>query len=154
MTSDLFRKKDVLAGLLFVGIGALVLFLMRNQPLGDAQRMGPAFFPSMLSGILMVFGLVMIGVAIRDGTEAEDVQPFALRPMVLILGSLVAFALLIEPAGLVVSVAALVGISVVAERTWNFTRMVSIFVALSVISGAIFLYGFNIPHRIWPGGVF
>ena len=44
--------KDFWAGLMFVGAGLSFMLVAQNYPMGSAVRMGPAYFPTMLGGLL------------------------------------------------------------------------------------------------------
>jgi hypothetical protein len=46
-------------GLFFITLGAAALWVSRDYPLGDLNRMGPGYFPRMLS-----LGLICLGVLI------------------------------------------------------------------------------------------
>ena len=46
-------NKDVWAGAMLAGIGAAALLVARDYRFGSALRMGPGFFPTVLSWILM-----------------------------------------------------------------------------------------------------
>jgi len=41
-------RKNVLAGLMFIGVAALALWLSRNYPIGTALRMGTGCVPRLL----------------------------------------------------------------------------------------------------------
>ena len=43
-------------GLFFIALGSAALWLSRDYPFGDLNRMGPGFFPRMLS-----FGMIGLG---------------------------------------------------------------------------------------------
>src|SRR4051794_1510715 len=49
--------KDFWAGLMFVGFGAAFVIIARDYPMGEALRMGPAYFPTMLGGLLVLLGM-------------------------------------------------------------------------------------------------
>ena len=51
------NAKDLFAGGLFLVFGVAFLVLAQNYPLGSARRMGPAYFPVVLSLILIAVGL-------------------------------------------------------------------------------------------------
>ena len=57
MKLALANNKDVWAGLMLIAIGAAAIFVARSYPFGTALRMGPGFFPVVLGGLLIVFGL-------------------------------------------------------------------------------------------------
>jgi hypothetical protein len=51
--------KDFWAGLMFVGAGLSFMLVSLNYPMGSAVRMGPAYFPTMLGGLLAVLGAMV-----------------------------------------------------------------------------------------------
>ncbi len=48
--------KDFWAGLLFIAFGLLSLVVARNYRMGSATSMGPAYFPTVLGGLMVVLG--------------------------------------------------------------------------------------------------
>ena len=57
MKLALSNNKDLWAGLMLIAIGAAAVLVARNYPFGTALRMGPGFFPVILGGLLVLFGL-------------------------------------------------------------------------------------------------
>lgn len=52
--------KDFWAGIMFTGTGIFFMIASRAFPMGTAVRMGPAYFPTVLGGMLVVLGLVIL----------------------------------------------------------------------------------------------
>ncbi len=55
--------KDLWAGIMFTGTGIFFMVASRAFPMGTAVRMGPAYFPTVLGGLLVVLGLVILARA-------------------------------------------------------------------------------------------
>jgi hypothetical protein len=51
--------KDFWAGLMFIGFGLSFMIVANNYAMGSAVRMGPAYFPMVLGGMLAVLGAVI-----------------------------------------------------------------------------------------------
>ncbi len=69
-----FRRQDVLGGLLLVGIGIAGLVFGASLDFGTARRMGPGFFPTILSWLLIGFGgMVAAGGVVRAGAMATGI---------------------------------------------------------------------------------
>ena len=51
--------KDFWAGLMFIGFGLGFMLVALNYPMGSAVRMGPAYFPTVLGGMLAVLGAMV-----------------------------------------------------------------------------------------------
>src|ERR1700758_2119392 len=75
--------KDFWAGLMFLGCGLFFMFwAVAFYQMGTAVRMGPAYFPAVLGGLLAVLGgLVLAGSFTIKG---PPVPQLALRPVILI----------------------------------------------------------------------
>src|SRR5437870_8615442 len=101
----MLARKNVLAGLLFIAVAALGLYLSRHYPIGTALRMGTGYVPRLLCWILLGLGIVVLIQGLR---EAPIEQPQSLgalaawRSVIFVTASLVIFGLTIERLGLVV----------------------------------------------------
>ena len=74
----LFAHKNVLAGLMFMGVAALGLWISRNYPIGTALRMGTGYVPRLLCWILLGLGAVDLPAgAVRGRPRAACASPAA-----------------------------------------------------------------------------
>ena len=103
------NKRDVLAGLMFVGIGLGALAVATGYRMGTPVRMGAGFFPVLLSGLLVFLGVVVAWGGLRSGEAAAP--RLAWRPLLVIAGSVALFAVMLDRAGLVLTTAAIVALS-------------------------------------------
>jgi hypothetical protein len=141
------RSKDFYAGLLFLGFGVLALVVGRHYTMGSAVRMGPGYFPAALGWILSGLG-VLIGV--RGLLAAEDpVAKGALRPF-LVLVAILAFALALNPLGLVASIILLIGISAFAGHEFHWLETIVLTLVLLVLSLIVFVWGLGLQFKVWP----
>jgi hypothetical protein len=152
--------RDFLSGVLFALVGLLALVIASDYPIGTARRMGPGFLPMILAGLLTLLGTA---ITLRSltldrtaeeslGLSVRDLRALAarLRPLVVVLGALVAFALLVPRIGLVPSVIALVLTSTLAEPGFRLRTAVLLSLVLAVIAVAVFVWGIGLPFRLWP----
>ena len=75
--------KDFWAGLMFFGTGLGFVLASQNYPMGSAVRMGPAYFPTMLGGLLAVLGAIIFFRAFFSKIE-NSIKVFPFRLPVLI----------------------------------------------------------------------
>jgi hypothetical protein len=52
--------KDFWAGVMFIAFGLGFMFVAQNYAMGNAVRMGPAYFPTVLGGMLAVLGAAVL----------------------------------------------------------------------------------------------
>ncbi len=62
----ILARKNVLAGLMFIAIAALGLWVSRDYPIGTALRMGTGYVPRLLCWILMGLGAVVLVQGLRE----------------------------------------------------------------------------------------
>jgi hypothetical protein len=75
--------KDFWAGLMFAGFGLAFMLTAFSYRMGSAVRMGPAYFPAVLGGLLALLGAIIL---IRSFVSALE-HPFKVlrfRPLLLI----------------------------------------------------------------------
>jgi hypothetical protein len=80
--------KDFWAGLLFIAFGLGFMIVSRNYPMGTSVRMGPAYFPTMLGGLLAVLGAIILFRAFFS-KDKTSLKVFEFRPWVLVAGIIV-----------------------------------------------------------------
>jgi putative tricarboxylic transport membrane protein len=156
MTPDTLRspfavlvRKDVLAGLMFVGVALLGLFLSRNYPIGTALRMGTGYVPRLLCWILLGLGIAVLVRGLRM-PEAQGAPGLHWRPIVLVPASLLAFALTIQKFGVVVAALLLIGIGSLAGRELRTLEVLIAAIVLVGITLGIFVWGLGLPIPVWP----
>lgn len=72
--------KDFWAGLMYIGFGAAFFLIAQNYNMGTALRMGPAYFPTVLGGMLMVIGLAVLARSFFSKIESSW-RLFEFRPV-------------------------------------------------------------------------
>ncbi len=68
--------KDFWAGIMFTGFGLAFMLVSQNYNMGTAVRMGPAYFPTVLGGMLAVLG----GVILFNGFVSRQIHPWRVFP--------------------------------------------------------------------------
>jgi hypothetical protein len=149
MIRELRNNKDVWAGMMMIGIGAAAIFIARDYRFGSALRMGPGFFPSFLGGILIAFGICIIAVGLRSGEKIQG--SVSLRALVMLPLSLVLFGVLVEHAGFIPAMVALVFVSAASGREFKVIEVLLLTVALTVASVALFIWGLGLPYPLIKG---
>jgi TctA family transporter len=103
------NAQEFWAGLLFLGIGAVMLFGSAKLAQGTAAHMGLGYSPRLLCVLLILAGsgLLLKGVL----TDGASIGGWNIRPMIFVLGSIIAFGLGLQRLGLVITICLAVGIS-------------------------------------------
>jgi len=149
MKIELRKNKDFWAGMMLIGIGAAAMLIAREYRFGSALRMGPGFFPVILGGILIVFGVCIMAVGLKSGERIQ--VRVSLRALVLLPVSLILFGILMELAGFVPALAALVFVAAASGREFKFFEVLSLTVFLTLASTALFIWGLGLPYQLLKG---
>ncbi len=148
--SGVLLRKNVLAGLMFMGVALLGLWLSRNYPVGTALRMGTGYVPRLLCWILLALGagVALQGVFGANDQVSEEGSPW--RSLIFVSLSLIAFALTVERLGLVVASALLIFVGGVASRHLRIVEAAVTALVLVTLCVAIFIWGLALPIDVWP----
>lgn len=153
MTTTIRNVKDFWAGLIYMVVGLAAIFLAWDYGMGTATKMGPAYFPSVLGGMLALIGAASVVRAfIRKG---EPIGTIALKGMLFVCGSTALFAVLLRGAGLVIALIVLVIVSAYGSVKFKLGTSIVLALGLTVACVLVFIKGLGIPLPLfgsWFGG--
>jgi len=143
------NNRDLWAGLLFLGIGAAALLVAREYPAGTVLRMGPGYFPRLLGGLLVLFGLSVMASGLRR--PAPIPGGWSPRALICLPLAMVLFGLLVDRAGFVPAMAALVFVSAAGGREFRLGEVLLLTAALTALSVAVFVWALGLPYPLLKG---
>lgn len=151
MKTPLQQNRDFLAGMLFLLIGGIGFYMALSYPFGTLEKMGPGYFPRVLSAILVIFGLVTLVRGLRSGERVQGTWGWF--PLAMLVASLVAFGFLIEHVGLIPALVAMFFISAYAGKEARFLEVLGLTVVMCIAATAIFIWGLKLPYPLFtfPG---
>ena len=144
------NEKDFWSGVMFIAFGLFFALFAQKYDFGTAQRMGPAYFPTMLGGLLALIGFVVALTGL--GREAPDgkVEKFHFYEIAWVLGAVVVFGLLLRPAGVIVAMFALVVISSYASHEFHWKEAIVLSIVMAAITWVVFIYGLKLTIPVLP----
>ena len=149
MNFDLRHNKDFLAGLLFILIGALAVVIARDYPMGFVERMGPGYFPTVLGGLLFLFGVYVMIRGLFSGVKVQG--GWGWRPLAWIALSIVLFGSLMDRLGMVPALVAMFFAAALASREFRFKEVLVLTVLMSAFAVGVFIYGLKLPYWVFTG---
>lgn len=144
------KQTDFFSGLMFIAVGIGFSVVARGYTMGTAARMGPGYFPFWLGVLLALLGVIVALGALSTKSEADRIARFDFRTVLWVLGSVVLFALVLKPLGMVLSVVVLVLVSSMASHEFTWRGALLNAVVLVVISMGAFVYGIHLQMPVWP----
>lgn len=147
---QLRNKQNFWSGVMFIVIGLAFAWKSTEYSMGTAARMGPGYFPFWLGIIMAAIGAIVLLSSLSKKAEKTEIEKFDYKSVAIITLSVVAFAYLLVPAGLIISMVVLVVISAMAahDRTWKATLANAAF--LTILCYLAFVVGLKLVFPIWP----
>ena len=149
MKFDWRYNRDFFAGLFYIILGGIAMWMARDYPFGSALRMGPGYFPSVLGGIMIAFGVAVMLMGVKNN---EKIKPgFSFRALVVLPIATVAFGVTMEHAGFIPALALLIPISAAAGKEFQWLEVVLLTIGLIILSLAVFIWGLGLPYVMIRG---
>ena len=148
MKIELRNNKDFFAGLLFLVVGLVAVFIARRDyPLGTSLNMGAGYFPVLMGSVLAAFGLFIMIRGLIKGEKIAGV--WGIRPLILLNLGVLVFGFLIDRFGMIPSLVALFFIAALGGKEFKFKEVLVLTILMSAASWVIFIYGLNLPLRLF-----
>lgn len=149
MRKQLAVSQELWAGLVFAALGGASLLIARGYDIGTTMRMGPGYFPTLLGAALLLLGAASCLRTIITG-KGTAIGELPLRPVLFIAASAVAFALLIDRAGLAIAAFVASILAALAGRPLRLIEALILAVFLAAFTALLFVTGLGLPVTIWP----
>jgi putative tricarboxylic transport membrane protein len=153
VVSPTHNPKDFWTGLIYILFGVSAILIARDYDMGRGARMGPAYFPTILGGLLSVIGAIAV---IRSFlVSGAPIGAFTFKGLLLVCGSVLLFGVSVRGAGLAIALPLLVIISAMASIRFRLWPTIFIAAGLTIFCVLVFLKGLGIPLPVigpWFGG--
>ena len=141
---------DIVTGMVLAAFGFIIAaYATTHYNLGSLQRMGPGMVPMGIGSLIALLGVMLaIGGTLRTRVEMPTIE---WRPLLTILGGLLAFSLAVPRLGLAPAIILLTLISAQADKQLSTKTVVALMVFLVLAAILIFrmALGMNIPIFRW-----
>jgi putative tricarboxylic transport membrane protein len=147
------NARDFWTGLLYIFFGSSAILIARDYSMGTANKMGPAYFPTILGGLLLVIGVIAL---IRSFViPGSPIGAFGFKGLVLVTGSVVAFGFVVRGLGLAIALPLLIIVSAYGSTRFRWRPTLIMAAGLTIFCVLVFLKGLGIPLPVigpWLGG--
>ena len=141
--------QDLGAGVVFILIGIAGVLFGSDLPMGTTARMGPGYFPALLSGLIILIGLITgaRGLAV----DGPPIEPIYYRPLAFILGAIVVSGYLLNGVGLALTAIVVTVLAALARRDANIGESLLLGAGIGLFAIGVFVYALNQPLPAWWG---
>jgi len=139
--------------LIYVAVGASAIVIARDYPMGTAFKMGPAYFPTILGGLLAVVGAVSVIRAFF--LTGEAIGNFTVSGLAYVSAAIFVFGFLAWRLGLALALPLLVVVSARASEQFRWGPILALAAGLTIFCVLVFVKGLGVPMPLignWFGG--
>lgn len=144
------NQRAFAAGALFLIVAIFYFTMSFNYVQGTPARMGPGFFPKMVSILLALIGVGILLGSVAPRAHIERLQSWDLKGLLWITGSVALFGLLLPSLGLVIALTALILVSSYASPEFTWRGALVNAVVLVIFCVGVFVYGISLQFPVWP----
>lgn len=145
--------RDTVGGLFFAAIGLSFVLAGNDLPMGEASRMASGYFPRLLGYSLIFLGLLIsIKGSLSEKKTHEVIYRFALKKVCILGASLLSFAFLLEPAGLLPALSVLIFIASFADEKRTLKEALFATLAVDILVVAVFVGAIGLEINLLPQG--
>jgi len=136
---------DLAFSLCIVAFGILIAVDSLQMPFGSVRRMGPGFFPVCIGVIIAGLGVA----SLFDDNQGRDRSVLKLRGLICTCLGLIAFAVLLEPLGMLAAITALVIlIRLGTPEALKPLPIIAVILGLAAVGYGLFVVIFHLPLRL------
>lgn len=141
------HPKDFWTGVIFLVFGLSAVVIGRDYAIGTAGKMGPAYLPTVLGGLLSVVGAVAV---IRSFKRmGEQIEKFHLKELFIVLAAVVLFGLLMRGAGLAPAAVVLIMISAYASPEFKWHEALLLALGMAGFAVLVFVKLLGLPLQVF-----
>jgi hypothetical protein len=136
-------------GMMYIVIGAIAIWIARDYPFGSALRMGPGYFPTVLAGMMIAFGVAIILQGMKNHEKIKG--NWSIRALIVLPLSTVVFGYLMEEVGFIPAMLVLIPLAAAAGREFKWLEILLLTVSLTILCTGMFIYGLGLPYPLIKG---
>src|SRR5437764_6809033 len=140
--------RDFYGGAALVMLATLTLIAAAELPGQRGFAFGPGSAPRLFSFVLAALGAAIAVSGVF--TEGPPIEKYKIRGPALVVISILAFAAMIRPLGLVPATFLAFMISILGSTEMRWIESLIAAVAMTVFCVLLFVYLLNLPFQLWP----
>ena len=149
MKFDWRNNRDFFGGLMYIVTGGAGWWIARDYPFGSALRMGPGYFPTVLSWMMIAFGVAIMLMGFKNNEKIAG--NWSIRALIVMPLATIAFGYLMEEVGFIPALLVLIPFAAVAGREFKLVEIALLTVGLTILSTLMFIKGLGLPYPLIKG---
>jgi hypothetical protein len=149
MKFDWRNNRDFFAGLVYITTGAVGMIIALDYPFGSALRMGPGYFPTVLGGMMIAFGVAVLLMGVKNNEKIKG--GWSIRALIVLPIAAVVLGYVMEHVGFIPALALLIPLAAASGNEFKWKEIIPLTIGLIVISLSIFIWGLGLPYPLIKG---
>src|SRR5262245_43669009 len=149
MKFDWRNNRDFFGGLMYILTGAIAIYIARDYPFGSALRMGPGYFPTVLAGMMICFGVAIMAMGFKNNEKIKG--NWSIRALLVLPIATAVFGWMMEETGFIPAMLVLIPLSAAAGREFKWLEITLLTIGLTILCTAMFIYGLGLPYPLIKG---
>ena len=149
MKFDWRNNRDFWAGVVYITLGAVGMWMARDYPFGSALRMGPGYFPTVLGGMMIAFGIAVLLMGVSNNEKIK--AGVSWRALIMLPLATGVFGWVMEEWGFIPAMAILIPLSAASGNQFKWSEVILLTIGLTVICTGVFIYGLGLPYPLIKG---
>jgi hypothetical protein len=134
--------------LVLIAVAILAIWASRDLPGQRGFAFGPGTAPRLFAGLLVGLGaLVALTGLVTDGPRIEK---YKVRGPVLVIASILLFAAMIRPLGLVIASYVTFIVAILGSKEMRVIESLLGAAVMTAFCVGLFVYLLNLPFQLWP----
>jgi putative tricarboxylic transport membrane protein len=142
------NPRDLYGGLALVLIAVLALVASADLPGQRGFAFGPGTAPRLFAGLLAALGAAV--AVLGAFTDGPAIERYKVRGPSLVILSILLFAALIRPFGLIISTYLAFIVSILGSREMRWVESLIAAALMTVFCWLLFVILLNLPFQLWP----
>jgi len=134
---------------MFIFVGGGAMFMARDYPFGSALRMGPGYFPTVLGGLVILGGIIVLIEGLVK--QPAITRTWSLRALIILPAAAWVFGELMEMAGFVPAIFVLTIMAALASPEFKWKEQILLAAGLTAGCVGLFIYGIGLPYPLFSG---
>lgn len=149
MKFDWRNNRDIFGGLMYIVTGAVGWWIARDYPFGSTLRMGPGYFPTVLSWMMIAFGIAIFMMGVKNNVKIAG--NWSIRALIMLPLATAVFGYMMEEAGFIPAMLVLIPLSAAAGREFKLVEISLLTVGLTILCTLMFIKGLGLPYPLIKG---
>ncbi len=149
MKFDWRNNRDFLAGLAYIATGLGGWYMALDYPFGSALRMGPGYFPIVLSWMMIAFGIAIMMMGVKNNIKLKG--NWSIRALIVLPIATAVFGWMMEETGFIPALVVLIPFSAAASKEFHLQEITLLTIGLTILCSGLFIYGLGLPYPMIKG---